>query len=218
MVHPQQVWGDIQSGAHKRRSIATAGAMSFNRPRSRRCTQGRTMRRICGPLLGSIRGTSPWCPPALVGLAATMRAVLVASHPAKHHGGVCLSYLLPLPRWHAQRTWTILHVARSHQGHGSGGEMERRLQFRHGPPLLEGKGDVVSTDYRQGGVWPAGHGGLVDGLISLPPLAHGTSAERVSASSHLLHPSGPADGKVPGTARVWKVIHGIKGRAQLADG
>ena len=30
------------------------------------------------------------------------------------------------------------------QGHGMGGEAERRLHFRHGPPPPQGKGDAVS--------------------------------------------------------------------------
>ena len=30
------------------------------------------------------------------------------------------------------------------QGHGTGGEAERRLHFRHGPPPPQGKGDAVS--------------------------------------------------------------------------
>ena len=36
----------------------------------------RRRRRRCGPPVGCTRGTSPWCPPALIGLAATERGFL----------------------------------------------------------------------------------------------------------------------------------------------
>ena len=47
----------------------------------------RRRRRRCGPPVGRICGTSPWCASALTGLTATERGVSVPTHPAKHHGG-----------------------------------------------------------------------------------------------------------------------------------
>ena len=84
-----------------------------------------------------------------------------------------------------------------------GGEAERRLHFRHGPPPPQGKGDAVSR------VWAlsppgttdwAAFGRRVSGAWSVawsppPPPAHGTSAEGVRVRSHPLtlrsHPRVP---------------------------
>ena len=80
-----------------------------------------------------------------------------------------------------------------------GGEAERRLHFRHGPPPPQGKGDTVSRMWAlspPGTTDWAAFGRRVSGAWSVarsppPPPAHGTSAEGVRAQSHPLPPSGP---------------------------
>ena len=52
--------------------------------------------RRCGPPVGRTRGTSPWCPPALIGLAGDREGGSVPTRPAKHHGGGSPLRLLPL--------------------------------------------------------------------------------------------------------------------------
>ena len=47
----------------------------------------RRRRRRCGPPVGRPRGTSPWCPPALHGLARDREGGYIPTRPAKHHGG-----------------------------------------------------------------------------------------------------------------------------------
>ena len=126
----------------------------------------RRRRRRCGPPVGRPRGTSPWCPPALIGLAGDREGGSVPTRPAKHHGGGSPLRLLPLSPGPHNVHAPALHVAGSPQGHGMGGEAERRLHFRHGPPPPQGKGDAVSrvwalsppgtTDWAAFGRWVSG--------------------------------------------------------------
>ena len=84
---------------HTKRSVATAGVLLFKGPQARRYTQKavhRRRRRRCGPPVGRPRGTSPWCPPALHGLARDREGGFIPTRPAKHHGGGSSLRLLPL--------------------------------------------------------------------------------------------------------------------------
>ena len=76
----------------------------------------RRRRRRCGPPVGRTRGTSPWCPPALLGLAGDREGGFVPTHPAKHHGGGSPLRLLPLSpgphNAHALPPYTLLDPPR----------------------------------------------------------------------------------------------------------
>ena len=105
-----------------------------------------------------------------------------------------------------------------------GGEAERRLHFRHGPPPPQGKGDAVSR------VWAlsppattdwAAFGRRVSGAWSVawsppPPPAHGTSAEGARArgpppNCQLLQPC--PTGSHPWNTRGSRCSKGITGVA-----
>ena len=106
-----------KGGAHKRRPVATAGVLLFKGPQARRYThRRRRRRRRCGPPVGRTRGTSPWCPPALIGLAGDREGGSVPTRPAKHHGGGSPLRLLPLSpgphNVHALPPYTLLDPPR----------------------------------------------------------------------------------------------------------
>ena len=91
-------------------------------------------RRRCGPPVGRPRGTSPWCPPALLGLAGDREGGAVPTRPAKHHGGGSPLRLLPLSpgphNAHALPPYTLL-------------DPPRGLEWVGG---FEGKGYITSAE------------------------------------------------------------------------
>ena len=125
-------------------------------PRYRQCSIGRRRRR-CGPLVGRPRGTSPWCPPALLGLAGDREEGAVPTRPAKHHGGGSPLRLLPLfpgpHNAHAPPPYTLKDPPRGMErgARHSAGSTSGTV---HLPP--PGKGDVVSR------VWALSPPGTTD--------------------------------------------------------
>ena len=154
-------WCTQKAVCSHRRSLVNLGATGKavhieGGTHTRRCTQRRRRRR-CGPPVGRTRGTSPWCPPALIGLAGDREGGSAPTRPAKHHGGGSPLRLLPLSpgphNVHALPPYTLLDPPR---GTEWGGKAEHRLHFRHGPPPPQGKGDAVSR------VWALSPPGTTD--------------------------------------------------------
>ena len=91
------------------------------------------------------------------GLPATEGGVSVPTRPAKHHGGgspLRLLLLSPGPHnAHALPPYTLLEPPR---GMVRGGEAERQLHFRHGPPPPLGERYAVSR------VWALSPPGTTD--------------------------------------------------------
>ena len=70
--------------------------------------------------------------------------VSVPTRPAKQHGGGSPLRLLPIVPWPTSRARTPApHAAGTPHGYRLGGEAERRLHFRHGPPPPLGERDTL---------------------------------------------------------------------------
>ena len=96
--------------------IRAALRLSLHHMQTDTHTRRHRRRRRCGPPVGRTRGTSPWCPPALIGLAATERGGSVPTRPAKHHGSGSPLRLHPLSpgphNAHALPPYTLLDPPR----------------------------------------------------------------------------------------------------------
>ena len=127
--------------------------------------------------MGRPRRTSPWCPPALHGLAHDRVGAFIPTCPAKHHGGgspLCLLPLSPGPHYmHATPPYTLPDPLPRGTEWGARLSASYTSGTVHHPPKGRGTQShgcelLAARYYQLGGVWPADHGSLVRGPIPRP--------------------------------------------------